>query len=133
MGNEEAEILLALQSFREWAVMVAISQYDTDWVVPVDTEAGQAFAFSLEAYNYFAMHSNTRLKSFRNDDELYELLKKNAECLYREELEIKVLDSGFFMLPDRLAPPGSERKRDEGRTGNEYGQCSVTASVSCLG
>ncbi len=114
-----------MELFREWAVRVATCQYNPEWVTPVAVEGMQGFAFSLEAYNYFAQHSGAGLKTVEDEEELYSLLKLHSKHLYSGKAEIKLGDSGLFMLPEGFMSKDHE--------GNENGENTVMETLRALG
>ena len=100
-----------MQHFREWAVRVASADHDPDWIMPEFGEGGQRFAFSLEAYNHFAEHSGVGLKGVRDEEELHSLLKRHAKHLYKGESAIRLKDSNFFVLPNRIVALNFKRNK----------------------
>lgn len=104
VGVEEidADFLATMQRFREWAVRVAAEHENPDWVMPVGMGRSWGFAFSLEAYNYFAEHASEKTRSARDEDELYEMLKRHSKHLYKSGEAARLENSKFFILPDRI-------------------------------
>ena len=98
----DADFLVGMQKFREWAVMVVSEGHDPDLVIPEPAGKRQEFAFSLDAYNRFVSRSNIGLKAMKDADELHSLLKRHAKHLYDGEFAIRIEDTDFFILPNAI-------------------------------
>jgi hypothetical protein len=102
MVGEEEDFLEAMRLFREWAIEVATLYHNPDWAVPTSEDEGHGFAFSLEAYNYFAAHTDRKFRSFESVEELFRKLEKHSKHLYNGETAIMFRDSELFVLPDKV-------------------------------
>lgn len=101
-GEVDDDFLVAMRQFREWAVRIATEQHNPDWIMSESTKKENEFAFSLEAYNYFAAHSCEGFKELRDEEELLSLLNAHSKHLYKDESAIRLKKSRFFMLPDKI-------------------------------
>lgn len=101
-GENRAKFVEAMRSFRDWAMDVVASRESTEWVVPTNVKNKQRFAFSLEAYNYFADHYKKRLSRIKNEAELAGKIKQYRKSLYKGESVVMMKKSRFFLLPNRI-------------------------------
>ncbi|HVA82941.1 MAG TPA: hypothetical protein VNF06_02140 [Candidatus Aquilonibacter sp.] len=101
-GENRAKFVEAMRSFRDWAMDVVASREDTEWVVPTNVNNKQRFAFSLDAYNYFADHYKNKLRHFKNEKQFAMEINHHKKLLYKGEGAVVLKKSRFFLLPNRL-------------------------------
>ncbi len=84
----EMKTLRGMRAFREWAVRVATSRHNPDWVMPIrDKKQNKTtkLAVTLEAYNYYRTHSQQELPEIKDETVLSTMLEHEDRHIPRHQ------------------------------------------------